>query len=233
MGWQDLEFKERWSMVVGAVHAFASVGMVIVAIVGFSSVTPIIRHEVQQRAHEEALAEFEAFASRNSFAGTFVGEVLFWWTDQVRAYQRILELTARVDPEVNVSFEVVESTPFPGVPGHVSDSLVVTAIDADGHTEKVEVPVNDDAMPPSQYIQYKINQGALAALEASKRRKVENGIIRYMRSSMLRKPSPARVHAGMSLQEVRAEVSRGQPARLDATPHIVALKGVIDSILAD
>lgn len=227
MGWWDLEFKERWQTIVAAVQAAATLGTFVVAAVGIWKVTPIITYQVERQ--KEAEPAPPGISEYSKVANKFVDGVLNWWTGQVQDYQRIMELIGkRVELGLDVNYEVAKSKVE-----NEPDFLVVTASDARGKTEVVRVPVNTKAMPPSQYIQREINQGAFSGLDSTRRQRVENAIARYMHACMLPKVPPAYVSTGMSLREVHDQIALAQDQRKEAIRHIRALRGIIDAALED
>ena len=66
------------------------------------------------------------------------------------------------------AYEILKSPQLAGVAESLSDVLVLTATGRDGKAQVVEVPVNENAMPLTQYIQYKINHDALSELDTAK-----------------------------------------------------------------
>nr|NIQ08850.1 hypothetical protein [Gammaproteobacteria bacterium]NIR95788.1 hypothetical protein [Gammaproteobacteria bacterium]NIW46417.1 hypothetical protein [Gammaproteobacteria bacterium] len=133
----------------------------------------------------------------------------------------------------NVKFDVIASDVTDGPPEAMADLLVVSATDAGGKQEVVKVAVNDKALPPSQYIQCKINQGAFSKLETATRQRVENAIGSYMHAFMLPKVPPAYVNEDMSLEEIQQEISLRQRSRKEAIRQIQVLKGIIDAALEE
>lgn len=241
--WKNMEYKDRWLLICSALQATAALGTFLVAIVGLLSVAPIITYNIEQQeravqrdkisAPETLPAPQTGKAEPSEVAQRFVTDVLAWWTPQVEGYQRILELTdASVKGQGKTSFEIVPSTDVANIPGGTVDLLVLTVANPAGKTETVQVPVNANAMPPSQYIQCKINQGAFAALDPDARLRVEQAIGRYLHAYMLPKVTPAYVQSDMSLEQLRAAISYHQDHRREALRHIRALGGIIDAALA-
>lgn len=227
MAWRDLETNERWKMVIAAVQAAATFGTFIVAAVGIWKVTPIITYQVERQ--QEAAPAPAGTSEYSEVANEFVDDVLRWWTVQVQGCQRIMELTGKqAGAGLDVNYEVVKSEVQ-----NEPDYLVVTASHARGETEMVKVPVNAGAIPPSQYIQRKINHGAFSGLDSTRRQRVENAIARYMHKCMVPKVPPAYVSAGLSLREVHEQVALAQGQREEAVRHIRALRGIIDAALED
>jgi hypothetical protein len=240
--WKNLEYKDRWLLVCGALQAAAAVGTFLAALVGLWSVAPIITYHIEQQeksiqrekvsASEKLLAPKTPTAEPSAVAQRFVADVLAWWTPQVDSYQRILQLTgAPAKGQAKLGFKIVQSADVANIPGGTVDVLVVTATDAAGKTETVQVPVNAKAMPPSQYIQCKINQGAFASLDPQARLRVEQAIGRYLHAYMLPKATPAYVRPDMSVEQLRAAISYHQEQRHEASRHIRALAGIIDAAL--
>ena len=240
--WKNMEYKERWLLVCSALQATAAVGTFLAAVVGLWSVAPIITYHIEQQeksTQREKASESEGLlaprttaAEPSAVAQRFVADVLAWWTPQVDGYQRIMDLTATPTKDaVKVGFKIVQSTDVANIPGGTVDLLVVTATDPAGRAETVQVPVNANAMPPSQYIQCKINQGAFAALDPESRRRVEQAIGRYLHAYMLPKVTPAYVRSDMSVEQLRTAISYHQDQRLEASRHIRALAGIIDAAL--
>lgn len=239
MGWKDLEYKERWNLVCSSLQATATIGTFLVAMVGLWTVSPIITYQIgeqEKRAAQAALPPPQALAvpkanELSPIAERFVADTLAWWTVQVDSYQRIMDLIDTRDKKrLQLHFKI-ESKTVAELPGDRVDVLVVTATDPAGQTETVEVTVNAKAMPPSQYIQFKINQGAFATLDPAGREQVEMSIGRYIHAYMLPKVPPAYVRSEMSLKELRQAISYHQQQRREATQRIRALGGIIDAAL--
>lgn len=244
MGWKDLEYRERWNLVCSALQAAATIGTFLVALVGLWSVVPIITYQIgqqetrtsqppqaAQKAPPQALS-VPSVSEHSEMAERFVADVLSWWTVQVDNYQRIMDLVdVRNEKHLRVSFKIVRSTTVAGVPSETTDMLVFTATEPGGRTETIQVPVNAKAMPPSQYIQYRINQGAFSMLDPDRRQAVEQSVGRYIHAYMLPKVPPAYVRTEMSLKELRQAISYHQQERREATQRIRALSGIIDAAL--
>ncbi|UCH46499.1 MAG: hypothetical protein JSU95_10230 [Betaproteobacteria bacterium] len=228
MGWKQLEFKDRWSLLTSGLQALATLGTFIVALIGVWKVAPIITYQVQQQ-------ESEAVARQTQFAGEavehpFVKDALVWWTKQVENYGQIVELThSAVHKGSKVSFEVRRRGGTAIAPGLKPDLLVVTAISSAGKKEVVSVPVNQDAMSPSQYVRFKVNQGAFADLPKAERRRLEVAVERYINRDMVPKVPPVIVRPDMSLTQLHEEVAMNQHHREEALRHIVGLDEVLAS----
>ena len=230
--WRTLDRKDRWSLVTGTLQAVATLGMFLVAIVGIWKVTPIITYQVQQ---QEVQAER---ASAQRFAGTptdvFVADALNWWTGQVQSFKRIIEVTgAGAARDRKVAFKLVKSGGTSIAPGVAPDLLVVTVTDRQGKAESITVPVNEQAMSPSQYLQCRINQGAFAGLGPGKREKAEVAVERYINRYMLPRVPPARVKPDASLKQLHAEMQLHQHQREEALEHLKGLKGTLDAVMRE
>ncbi|MGE5339757.1 MAG: hypothetical protein ACM3PU_18180 [Gemmatimonadota bacterium] len=203
--------------------------MFVVALIGIWRVAPIITYQIQQ---QEQQAQSRQAASRpvsDDLGGRFIADAFGWWSAQVASYRRILELTAAPGSRATkVSYQLVSSGGTEVVPGLRPDLLIVTSVGPAGDKEAVSVPVNENAMSPSQYLQCRVNQGFFAALAPEQRQQVEIAIARYLHEYMLPKAPPAFVRAGMSLRQLHDEVSLHQDEREKALEHIRALGGVID-----
>lgn len=228
MGWKQLEFKDRWSLVTGGVQAMATLGTFVVALIGVWKVAPIITYQVQQQ-------ESEVVARQTQFAGEaaddpFVQDALAWWTEQVENYGRIVELThSAVHRGSKVSFEIRPRGGTPIAPGLKPDLLVVTAISSAGKKEVVSVHINEDAMSPSQYVRFKVNQGAFSDLPKAERRRIEVAVERYINRDMVPKVPPLIVRSDMSMEQLHEEVAMNQHHREEALRHIVGLDEVLSS----
>ena len=149
MGWSQLEYKDRWSLVMSATQAAATVGMFVVTLVGIWKVAPIITYQVEQQ--QTAVARAEPKLIVEPVTDPFVVAALAWWVDQVQKHQRIVELTdAAGQNGRKVSYEIVAGGGEEIASGIRPDLLVVTST-ANGKKEVVSVPVNENAMLPSQY----------------------------------------------------------------------------------
>ncbi len=231
MWWRDLSFSEKWNLVAGSVHAVSTFGLALVAIIGLSKVAPIIVYQVEQQRQEQQRTAAVAAdgAARSEAADVFVGEVLSWWTPQVEGHQRILDLVAmQARNQARVAFAIERAQPVAGAPEILSDYLIVTATPDSGAEEIVRVPVNESAVSPNQYIQYRINHGAFAHLNSLPRQAVEGGITGYLHHFMVPKAPPAYVESDMTLRELSQAISDTQAHRVDALKHIRALRGIID-----
>jgi hypothetical protein len=205
-------------------------GTFIAAVVGVWSVTPIITYRIQQ---QERLRQMEERAitlpDTSPVTARFVQDVHSWWGERVQIYARALEaLGAREELGLDIAVDIVESPQLAGVEESVSDVLVLTATGRDGKAQVIEVPVNDKAMPLTQYIQYRINHGAFSDLAPAHRQKVETAISQYMRFYMVPKVPPPYVGTNMTLDEIEREISASQQLRVDATKHVQALNAVIE-----
>lgn len=228
MGWKQLEFRDRWSLVTSGVQALATLGTFIVALIGVWKVAPIITYQVQQQ-------ESEVVARQTHFAGEavqdpFVREALAWWAEQVENYERIVELThSAVHRGSNVSFEILPRGGTAIAPGLKPDLLMVTEISPAGKKNVVSAPVNENAMSPSQYVRFKLNQGAFAELSEAERRRVEVAVERYINRDMVPKVPPLIVRSNMSIDQLHEEVALNQHHREEALRHIVGLEEVLSS----
>ncbi len=225
--WRELSLQERWNLVTGTMHAIASFGLAVVAVVGLYKVAPIIVYQVEQQEREAQgpIAVHEGGSARSQAAEGFMGEALDWWTQQVDGHQRILEL---LEAPGRVSFELAAAEPIRGAPEIASDHLVVTAPAGAGRPEVVRIPVNEHAPSPNQYLQYKINHGAFADLPAAERQAVEGAIASYIHNFMVPKAPPAFVEGDMSRDELRQAIADGQAQRRAAIKHLRALRSVIE-----
>jgi len=86
-------------------------------------------------------------------------------------------------------------------------------------------------MSLTQYIQYRINHAAFAALEPETRQRVEVAVARYMQFYMTPRASPPHVSTVMTLDEIAVEVGACQPLRVESFKHIRALNAVIEVAL--
>ncbi len=231
--WKTLGLQQRWTLVVLTIQATAALGTFIAAIIGVWSVSPIINYRIQQ---QERLQQTEERAitlpDTHPITARFVQDVYGWWETHVLSYERVLEvLEAREELGLNIAYEIFESPQLEGVAESISDVLVVTATGPDGKAQVVEVPVNENAMPLTQYIQYKINHGAFSELDLAKRQKVEAAVGQYMKFYMVPRVPPPYVGTNMSLDEVAHEINSSQKLRVDAMKHIQALNAVIEVAL--
>lgn len=231
--WKTLGLQQRWTLVVLTIQATAALGTFVAAIVGVWSVSPIISYRIEQ---QERLRQTEDNAitlpDTHPVTARFVQDIYSWWEARVLSYERVLELLrAREELGLNLAYEILESPQLVGVDESVSDVLVLTATGRDGKAQVVEVPVNENAMPLTQYIQYKLNHGAFAELDLAKRQKVEAAVSQYMRFYMIPRVPPPYVGANMSFAEVEHEIDSSQKLRVDAMKHIQALNAVIEVAL--
>lgn len=240
MAFRDIETKYRWSLIISAAQALATLGMFVVALIGVWKVAPIITYQtyqIEQKQEAEQTAELakvsEAKLPQYSAAvDRFVNDVLGWWTSQVKSYQRIMDLIKEKDKrQLNIKFKVVGSAPASNEQIPDPDSLVVTATGANMKKQTIRVPVNEHAMTPNQYIQCKINQGMLYGLESTARQRVEIAIAQYIQAGMVHKVPPAYVQPDMSLQQLYEAISYHQNQRVEAIAQIRALQGVIEAAL--
>ncbi len=217
MGWRQLNFKERWSLATSGLQAAATFAMLIVAIVGIWKVTPIITYQVQQQQSE--LAQMVPEPNTDPL----VVDALAWWTKQLRGYRGVVNL---IDHSVRrgqeVSFDLLPGGGTAIASGVSPDLLVVTT---DGET--VSVPVNQNAMSPSQYLRFRVNQGAFAGLPEEQRRRVELEVERYINRHMVPAVPPITVRADMTIGELRTEVALNAHHRDEALRHIKGLEETI------
>jgi hypothetical protein len=112
-------------------------------------------------------------------------------------------------------------------PGVKADLLVVTAISPDGEKEVVSVPVNEDAMLPSQYLRFKLNAGVFADLSGSECERAEVAVEHYINRDMVPKVPPLVVRPDMSLSQLHEEVALNQHHREEALRNISGLDEVL------
>lgn len=228
MGWKQLEFKDRWSLVTGGLQAAATAGMFVVTLIGVWKVAPIITYQIQQQEFE--VAQAQPGLMLEAVSDPFVIDALAWWTGQVQSHRRIVELTgAPGRAGGKVSFEIRAGGGTAIAPGMKPDLLVVTAAGPGGKKEVVTVPVNKNAMSPSQYVRFKLNHGAFATLPKDERRKVEIAIERYINRGMVPKVPPLYVRPDMSLEQLQTEIAMNQHHREEALRHIAGLQEVLSS----
>lgn len=224
MAWKSLEYKDRWILIVAAIQSLATLGTFIVALVGLWRISPIITYRIERQQKEESSNATLSLLQSKEVGDKFVGDALAWWKVQVNNYERVMELIKnREQRNLDITYNIEESTA-----SNVPDLMVLTAVDVDGKAEVVKVPINAKAMPPTQYIQQKINQGAFSSLSSPMREKIENSITHYMQAHMQPKVPPPYIRVGMSLEDVYEEISYSQNLRNQAIQHIRSLKGVID-----
>ena len=228
--WKTLGLQQRWTLIVLTVQATAALGTLIAAIVGVWSVSPIISYRIQQQERLRETGERAiTLPDTHPVTARFVQEVYSWWEEQVGDYGRALDvIRAREELGLDVAYELMESPQLAGVAESVADILVLTATGPDGKAQVVEVPVNENAMPLTQYIQYKINHGAFSELDLAKRQKVEAAVSQYMRFYMVPRVPPPYIGTKMSLDEIEREIRASQRQRVDAAKHILALNAVIE-----
>jgi hypothetical protein len=232
MPWKDLATKDRSMVIAAWLQASATIGMFLVALIGIWQVTPIITYQIQQQAEaaRTPLAPTTTtLPTKDTVTARFVTEAFSWWSAQVSSYRRIIELTAAPTAKAaKVSYQLVSGGGQEVVAGLRPDLLVVTATGPAGEREIVSVPVNENAMTPSQFLQCKINQGYFAELAMPQRQRVEVAASRYLHEYMLPKAPAAFIRANMSLQQVHDEVSLHQHEREKALEHIQALQSVLE-----
>jgi hypothetical protein len=188
-----------------------------VAVVGFWQVTPIIAYQVQQQ--ESELTRMVAEADTDPF----VADALTWWNDQLRGYRQVAALTRGRD----VSFEVLTGAGVALAPGVHPDLLRVTAVDSAGKREVIAVPVNEKAMSPSQYVRFRVNQGAFADLPDDERRRLEMAVEQYIKRVMVPVVPPIVVRSDMSVEELQLEVAMNEHHREEALRHLKGLEEVL------
>ncbi|WP_298831367.1 hypothetical protein [uncultured Piscinibacter sp.] len=230
MVWKDLGTKDRWLLVTAGLQAAATIGTFLVAVVGIWKVTPIITYQVQQ---QEAEAKRAAPAvTGESVTDRFAADAVNWWGAQVASHQRILDLTGPNAPrDRKVTFEVIAGGSTAVAPGVAADLLVVTSTAKTGSAETVRVPVNEHAMPPSQYLQLRVNHGALAGLDEANRAKAEIAVMSYIQRQMVPRVLPAHVQQGMSLKQLHDEIALEQGQRVEALQHLIGLKDMLDGAM--
>ena len=233
MPWKDLATKDRWLLVTAALQAAATMGTFLVALVGIWQVVPIITYQVQQQ--EASTRRLPPVAvGGESVTDRFASDAVGWWQAQVASYQRILELTSGGGrPDRSVTFELVTQGATSVAPGVAPDLLVVTASMKGGASETVKVAVNEQAMPPSQYLQCRVNQGVFAGLDSTKREKVEIALQRYVQRYMVPGVPPPHVRAEMSLEQLHAEIALHQGRREGALQDLLGLKDMLDGALRE
>ncbi len=225
MPWKELPTKDRSILIAAWLQASATIGMFVVALIGIWQVTPIITYQIQQQAEAQRTA---SKPTENTVTGRFVADAFNWWRAQSASYRRIVELTSTASAQsTTVSYQVIVGGGTEVVAGMRPDLLVVTATTAAGDKEMVSVPVNENAMSPSQYLQCKVNQGYFTEFAPLQRQRVETAVSRYLHEYMLPKAPPAFVRAGMSIRQLHDEVSLHQDEREKALEHIQALGNVL------
>ena len=240
MALSDLKTRQRIGLIAIIVQASATVGMLIVAVIGITQVTPIITYQTyqieqkqQEEAEKKALKEEAALETRlpkhSVVADRFVNDVFGWWTNQVESYQQIMDAIKSKDKKV--TFKVVAGKPDSSDLMSSPDFLIVTVISAAGKKQVIKVAVNERAMNPNQYIQCKINQGLLYDMPTPDRDKVELAIARYINEGMVNKVPPAYVQSDMNLKQLHDAISYHQKQRIEAIAQIRAIQGVIEAAL--
>ena len=226
MGWKDLEFRERASVITSGLQATATFGMLLVAIIGIWKVTPIITYQVEKQASDLSQIAVEPHTH------PLVIDALSWWGGHMQSYDRLIEILDEAqDGRKDVSFEILADAGAEIVPGISPDLLVLRSVDASGKQEVVTVPVNRDAMAPSQYIRFKVNQGAFENLPDPLRQNVENAIEGYIHRVMVPMVPPLIVRPDMSLDELRLEISLSEHHRDEALRHIKVLEEVVSAAM--
>ncbi len=226
MAWKDLEYRERVSLMTSGIQALATFGMFLVALIGIWKVTPIITYQVQQQESELAQIAVEPHTD------PLVVDALSWWTGHMRNYHRLVEIFGEAEDDgLDVSFEILPAAGKEIAPGIRPDLLVVRTVGRAGEQEVISIPVNENAMAPSQYIRYKVNQGAFASLPDSSRKDVEIAIERYINRVMVPVVPPLIVRADMSLQELRFELLMTKHHREEALRHIKGLEEVVSAAM--
>lgn len=245
MGWSDVKQSERWGLFVSSIQALATVGMLVVAVIGIFKVAPIITYQTyqieqkQQKQQEEERAEKSEEAElltkiprHSQSADRFVNDVLDWWTNQVESYQKIMDLIRNSSKQkTKITYKVVAAKHDKDEPMASPDFLIVNATSASGKRQTIKVAVNERAMNPNQYIQCKINQGMLYDMAEPDRQRVEIAITRYINEGMVNKVPPAYVQSDMTLKQLDEAISYHQQHRIEAIKQIKALEGVIDASL--
>lgn len=229
MGWKDLEFSERWSLLVSTVQALATVGAFLVAAVGIWRVAPIITYQIE-RQKSETLPQVGAAAPDSALSSRFVNEVVAWWVPRVRAYGRIVELIrTREQQGTDLTYDLVLA-PKTG-PGEVPqpDILVVRAVRGSRAPEVVTVAVNEQALRLGHFIQREVNRGAFAALDPDARERVERAVESYVQAHILPKTPPPHLRGGMTLDEIADEIAHHQDDRAHAARQIEGLREIIEA----
>jgi len=232
MSWKELGTKDHWLLVTSAIQAAATIGTFLVALIGIWKVTPIITYQVQQ---QEAQAQRATQAvTGDSVTDRFTADAANWWSAQVGSYERILALTGPGAPrDRKITFEIIPGGATAIAPGVKVDLLVVTATARSGPVETVKVPVNENAMSPSQYLQCRINQGVFAGLDSAKRSKVETALERYIHRHMVPRVPAAHVESDMSLKQLHDEIALHQGQRVESLQHLLGLKELLDGVMRE
>ena len=115
----DLKTRQRVGLFAVIVQASATVGMLIVAIIGITQVAPIITYQTYQIEQKKEEAEKKVQKEKTTLetrlpthsvvADRFVNDVLGWWTNQVESYQQIMDAIQNKDTKV--TFKVVGGKP--------------------------------------------------------------------------------------------------------------------------
>jgi hypothetical protein len=232
MPWKDMTTRDRSMTLAAWLQASATVGLLVIGLIGIWQVTPIITYQIQQQ--QQAGAERAAATpAADSATGRFVADAHAWWSAQVASYRRIIDLTDAANAQrLQVGYQLVAGGGAEIAPGLRPDQLIVTAVGATGEKEVVSIPVNENAMSPSQYLQCRVNQGFFSAMDPGQRMRIETAVARYLHEYMVPKAAPAFVRPGMSLRQLHDEVSLQQNQRERALAQIRALKGVLDESLS-
>lgn len=230
--WTELNTKDRWLLVTAGLQAAATIGTFLVAVVGIWKVAPIITYQVQQQEARRTEQPAAAVSAAGSATDRFAADAVSWWGTQVANLQRIIDLTGPAAPGGSkVRFEVIAGG-APGIaPGAAPDLLVVTSTSRGGTSETVQVPVNEHAMPPSQYLQYRINQGVFGALDAATRSKVEIAVQSYIHRQMVPHVAPPHIRPTMSVRQLHEELALDQSQRQEALQHLLGLKALLDTVV--
>jgi hypothetical protein len=226
MGWKDLDFRARVSVMTSGVQAAATFGMFLVALIGIWKVTPIITYQVERQ--ESALEQITVEPDTHPL----VLDALSWWGGHVQSFDRVIEVLGDAKKgKAKVSFEILPEAGAEIIPDVRPDLLVVSVVNAAGNQETMSIPVNTNAMPPSQYLRCKINQGAFASLPEPQRKNVEIAVERYINRVMVPIVPPLIVRADMSLQELEFEISSTMHLREEALRHIKRLQEVVTAAM--
>ena len=230
--WKTLGLQQRWTLIVLTVQAAATTGTLIAALVGLWTVSPIITYRIEQQERGKRTEQEITLPDTDPVTARFVEDVHAWWQDRIESYQRVLELIGeREDADLNIRYEILEAPQIAGVDESRSDILVLTATDRAGRTRVAKAPINEGAMPLTQYIQYRLNHGAFSELDETKREKVDAAVSQYMRFYMVPGVPPPYIGTNMSPEEIASEIRSCQKLRIDAFKHIQALNAVIEVAL--
>ena len=227
MGWKELDYRDRWGLVVSTIQALATLGAFAVALISIWRVAPIITYQVEkQRAEQIPLALGET--SGSDLARHFANDALEWWSPRVVAYGRIVELASgEAGRAWELSFDLQKGVPVGEGPLTV-DVLTVHAHHPRREDETIRVEVNEHAMQPGHYIQRQINGGFFDGLDRSQRRQVEVAVEHYSRNHILPRIPPPHIRADMSIEELAAEIALHQDDRETAARQIPGLVEVIE-----